>query len=128
MELLVAILINWLIWSTVINILAGKRLIPGPLPFLIRCVHACWSGFWRAGWRHGFKNQYDRRGFLHATGHVLMVLSGFVTLGAIMNPEAKMWGAVTTWWIITAGYWLLLTRWHNLKRRKRRLPRRHRWN
>lgn len=84
-----------------------------------------WLG--RGAWRYGFKNQYDRRGCLWSCAHALSLIVALATFGAIMSPETPAWGfvLVALWWCLTATFWLLVKQWHQLKQRKRRLPKRH---
>lgn len=95
-----------------------------------KLIPRLWRPLWRGillYWRHGWKNQYERRGFMHACGHAITVLVILATIGTLTSPAPQPWGTVALWWIITIVYWLLLMQWHRLRKRKRQLPRRHWW-
>jgi hypothetical protein len=121
-QLFLVIIVFWWIASFL-----TLELIPRPGPYVKRWLHTTSRACTRFIGRKLFLDQYHRRGLAHAAFHTWVVFTVLTIIGAIANPEADLWDAVALMVAIavTAGY--LLRRWHNLKRRKRRLPRRHTW-
>lgn len=116
-QLFLIVLVFWW-WASFV----ASKLIPAPGPTLRRWLRHALRSLRRTTWRRGFRNQYDRRGLLHACAHALTIVMIVATLCAVINLIAYSWSTLVFWWGITFVCWFILIQRQRLQERKRRLP------
>ena len=114
LSLLLTLLFLYLYIRWFVNFVSGYRIVPSPWP--------AGRKFGRYTWRQVFKNQYDRRGFLHAFGHALTILVLLITMTTPDNAANATWAKIAILWVIVVAYWFFLSRWQQFQGGHRRLP------